>query len=132
MRKYASQDSGRNQVGLNLGAFLDTPLTQPLVRRLKPNAPDLSVRYDVRQGLHSLVEEHAPAFTGERGTTFTIQEVRGLNLNDKELTKHCLDFLLTHFTDAKTLINQIETLDYWNEYGKKRIKINVMRCWVNI
>lgn len=120
MRKYASQDSGRNQVGLNLGAFRDTPIKTPLFRQLKPNEPDLSVRYDVRQGLHSLVEEHAPTFTGERGTTFTIKEVRGLNLTDTELTKHCLDFLLTHFTDAKTLINQIETLDYWNEYGKEK------------
>ena len=112
MRKYASQDSGRNQVGLNLGAFTDTPIKTPLFRQLKPNEPNLSVRYDVRQGLHSLVEEHAP--------TFTIKEVRGLNLTDTELTKHCLDFLLTHFTDAKTLINQIETLDYWNEYGKEK------------
>ena len=115
MRKYGTNDAAGNRVRLNLGAFLDTPMS-PKIRQLENYKLDNYVHDYVRNGLSAFVEVHSPEFTGERGTTYTIREVRSLELDDAELVKNCIDILLTHFTDAESLHNTVKFLGKWNDY----------------
>ena len=117
MRKYGTNDAAGNRVGLNLGAFLAAP-ESPKIRRLENHELDKYVHDDVWIGLSAFVEVHSPEFTGERGTTYTIREVRSLELDDAELVKNCIDILLTHFTDAESLHNTVKFLGKWNDYKK--------------
>lgn len=115
MRKYGTNDAAGNRVGLNLGAFLHTPKS-PKIRQLENYKLDNYVHDDVRNGLSAFVEVHSLEFTRERGTTYTIREVRSLELDDAELVKNCIDILLTHFTDAESLHNTVKFLGKWNDY----------------
>ena len=64
MRKYGTNDAADNRVGLNLGAFLDTPKS-PKIRQLENYKLDNYVHDDVRNGLSAFVEVHSPEFTGK-------------------------------------------------------------------
>jgi len=119
MRKYATNDAAGNRVGLNLGGFFESQTT-PIIRKLQNQKIDNYVQEDVLKGLYTFVETHAPEFTGERGRQFTIKEVRSLELSNLELTKHCLDILLTHFVDGDTLRKTLKTLEKWNDYENQQ------------
>ena len=115
MRKYQSNNYAGNQVGLNLGYSDAPPQVQLRTLLLKD---ERIAHTHVRDDLYNFVEVNAPQFTGEKGQTFTIKEVRSLQLNDDDLTKHCLEILLKHFCERNQLVEIIDELVKWNDEYK--------------